>query len=48
MWKHVQASKGKVLTTPEMLKDYKRKSKHSKPPPPKKIEKSKECHKDLG
>ena len=35
MFKRVQANKGKVLTTPatpEMLKDYKKKSKHSKPP----------------
>ena len=30
MCKRVQAEKGEVLTTPEMLQDYKKKPRHSK------------------
>ena len=30
MCKRVQAKKGEVLTTPEMLQDYKKKPRHSK------------------
>ena len=45
MYKRVQAKKGKVLTTPEMLEDFKKKPRQSK----QKNEKlSKEYHKDLG
>ena len=51
MCKCVQAKKGEVQTTPEMLEDWKKKPRHSKQK--KKINKikeklSKECHKDLG
>ena len=46
MCKHDQAKKGEVLTTPEMLQDYKKKPRHSKQK--KKEQLSKECHKDLG
>ena len=45
MCKRVQAKKGKVLTTPEMLEDFKKKPRQRR----QKNEKlSKECHKDLG
>ena len=45
MCKRVPAKKGKVLTTPEMLEDFKKKPRQSK----QKNEKlSKECHKYLG
>ena len=47
MCKLVQAKKGKFLTTPEMLEDYKKKPRHSKQK--KKKEKlSKKCQKDVG
>ena len=45
MCKRVQAKKGKNLTTPEMLEDFKKKPKQSKQ---KKKNLSKDCHKDLG
>ena len=45
MWKCVQAKKGKVKTTPEVLEDYNKKSRNSKQ---KKEKLSKECHKNLG
>ena len=45
MCKCVQAKKGEVLTTPEMLEDWKKKPRHSKQ---KKEKLAKECHKDLG
>ena len=52
MCKCVQAKKGEVQTTPEMLEDWKKKPRHSKQKKKKKKkikEKlSKECHKDLG
>ena len=41
--KRIQTKEGEVLTHPEVLEDYKKKSRHSKQP--KKL--SKECHKDL-
>ena len=45
MCKRVQAKKGKVLTTPEMLEDFKKKPRQRR----QKNEKlSKERHKDLG
>ena len=50
MCKCVQAKKGEVQTTPEMLQDWKKKRRHSKQKKKKKNEEksSKECHKDLG
>ena len=47
MCKCVQAKKGKVLTTPKMLEDYKNKTK-TQQGKKKKEKLSKECHKDLG
>ena len=43
MCKRDQVKKDEVLTTPEMLEDYKKKPRHSK-----KKKLSQECHKDLG
>ena len=44
MCKRDQVKKDEVLTTPEMLEDYKKKPRHSK----QKKKLSLECHKDLG
>ena len=45
MCKRVQVKKDKVLTTSKMLKDYKKKPRHSKQKQGKLL---RECHKDLG
>ena len=47
MCKYVQAKRGKVLTIPKMLEDYKNKTK-TQQGKKKKEKLSKECHKDLG